>query len=157
MRFRQATPDDLEEMLGLIARCDADVTDWVVSDTQAEEDRQLLGRRVRDGSIWTEVAVDGDAIVGLVNFWPRRTGVARLGYLFVDPARQGAGIGRELLERATAEMRSRGFERSDLITQEPNTHARRFYERAGWRETGERVRHKGFDCLMVAYEIALHP
>src|SRR5262245_35924024 len=45
--------------------------------------------------IWGVLAVDGEKIVGC-NFLSERNLVAGVGPICIDPARQGAGIGRKL-------------------------------------------------------------
>jgi GNAT superfamily N-acetyltransferase len=55
--------------------------------------------------------------------------------LFVDPAAEGLGIGRELLARMVEQAQSRGLERLSLST-EPNSRAATFYRRQGWVEAG---------------------
>lgn len=52
-----------------------------------------------------------------------------LDMLFIDPARQGRGAGRRLL----AECERRGIRSLECFRD--NLAARRFYERAGWRQT----------------------
>ena len=50
----------------------------------------------------------------------------------VDPARQGRGIGRALIDAAIAEARARGARRLTLRVFSPNERARRLYESAGF-------------------------
>jgi len=50
----------------------------------------------------------------------------------VDPARQGRGIGRALIDAAVAEARRRGARRLTLRVFSPNERARRLYESAGF-------------------------
>jgi len=50
----------------------------------------------------------------------------------VDPARQGQGIGRALMEAAIAEARRRGARRLTLRVFSPNERARRLYESVGF-------------------------
>ena len=72
-----------------------------------EEDGRVLGfsaADTRDGTIWA---------------------------LFVDPAHEGRGIGRNLLARACAVLRVAGHRTATLGT-EPGSRADRFYRRAGW-------------------------
>ena len=52
--------------------------------------------------------------------------------LFVDPAHEGQGHGRRLHDALVAWLFSRGLDRLWLTT-DPDTRARRFYERAGWQ------------------------
>ena len=55
--------------------------------------------------------------------------------LFVEPAQEGRGIGRALLDRACAVLLERGHLEANLTTG-ANTRAERFYRRDGWREAG---------------------
>jgi ribosomal protein S18 acetylase RimI-like enzyme len=52
--------------------------------------------------------------------------------LTVDPSRRRSGIGRALIEAATAEARARGMRRLTLRVLGPNKPARRLYESAGF-------------------------
>jgi GNAT superfamily N-acetyltransferase len=56
--------------------------------------------------------------------------------IHLDPAEQGRGVGRALMVHALTSMRSRGWRRAVLWVLRDNIHARRFYERGGWRPTG---------------------
>lgn len=58
--------------------------------------------------------------------------------LFVEPAAEGRGIGRRLLQRALADLRAAGWPRARLST-EPGSRAERFYREDGWREAGRAV------------------
>lgn len=55
--------------------------------------------------------------------------------LFVDPAHEGKGYGRDLHDTAVTWLFERGHDRIWLTTS-PGTRAQRFYELAGWRDTG---------------------
>jgi GNAT superfamily N-acetyltransferase len=56
--------------------------------------------------------------------------------LFIRPAWQGRGIATRLLGLAVAEAERRGFTSMRLWTPQGATRARRFYEREGWKTTG---------------------
>ena len=60
---------------------------------------------------------------------PTRTGEVYAIYL--EPAWFGRGIGRPLMERALAHLRSAGFDRCAVWVFAENARARRFYEAAG--------------------------
>lgn len=64
-------------------------------------------------------------------------GEARLRWFIVDPARQGAGIGRRLMEEAMAFCRDRAFRRVWLDTFAGLDAARRLYEAHGFHLTQE--------------------
>lgn len=56
--------------------------------------------------------------------------------IHLDPAEQGQGVGRLLMTDALATLRRRGWRQAGLWVYEQNAHARRFYERGGWRLDG---------------------
>lgn len=58
--------------------------------------------------------------------------VLTVGGLAVDPAAQGRGIGRALLDAAVAEARARGARKLTLRVLGPNVRARSLYERCGF-------------------------
>jgi GNAT superfamily N-acetyltransferase len=113
----------------------------------------------KSGALVAEV--DG-RIVGFASFGPsrdedvpERTG--EVPAIYVEPSVMGKGVGRELLEEATAELRLGGFTRATLWVLEVNTPARRFYEKAGWAWDGTVGTHM-FDCAnepVVRYAIDL--
>lgn len=86
-----------------------------------EEDGRILGfsaADTRDGTIWA---------------------------LFMDPAHERRGIGRQLFEKACDVLREAGHRTATLTTQ-PGSRADRFYQAAGWKvigtsERGERIFH----------------
>ncbi len=53
--------------------------------------------------------------------------------LWVDPAFQGAGVGPQLLRAQVEAIAADGYRTASLECLEANVHARRFYEREGWR------------------------
>jgi GNAT superfamily N-acetyltransferase len=57
--------------------------------------------------------------------------------LYVVPGHWSSGVGSTLLDYGLARMRERGATRAKLWTLEENASGRRFYERRGWRLTGE--------------------
>jgi GNAT superfamily N-acetyltransferase len=64
--------------------------------------------------------------------------IAELVALYLAPKHFGAGIGKPLLDRAVAGMRSQGFLQATLWVLEENARAIRFYRREGWRPDGSR-------------------
>jgi ribosomal protein S18 acetylase RimI-like enzyme len=53
--------------------------------------------------------------------------------LWVDPPFQGRGIGPQLLRAQIEAIAADGYRTASLECLEANVHARRFYEREGWR------------------------
>ena len=56
--------------------------------------------------------------------------------LAVDPARQGRGVGRALIDAALDEARTRGARKVSLRVLAPNARARRLYEACGFSVEG---------------------
>lgn len=74
-----------------------------------------------------------------------RAGQERIGeitHVMVDPALQGRGVGRLLVEDAVSEARAHGLDSLVLVTP-PGSEARSFYGRLGWTEDGEVVSGSG--------------
>lgn len=87
------------------------------------------------------VAERNDALVGFVSIGPAQvaTEEADAGELFaiyVDPARQGTGVGRALMARAEAAMIDAGVDLAILWVMEGNERAQRFYHEHGWLPDG---------------------
>ncbi|HXI81667.1 MAG TPA: GNAT family N-acetyltransferase [Verrucomicrobiae bacterium] len=68
--------------------------------------------------------------------------------IYVDPPAQGHGLGRALLEAATLDLQTAGFEPLILWVLSANTPGRRFYEACGWQTDGT-VRAIDFDGTSV--------
>jgi len=70
---------------------------------------------------------------------PKGVATARLTLLAVDPTIQARGVGRALLADTTCSLEMAGFVEATLSVLEQNGAARKIYEDAGWRLTGEGV------------------
>jgi GNAT superfamily N-acetyltransferase len=104
--------------------------------------RENLGRP----DTWCAVAESGETAAGHVAFIPARTreqphepvpGLAYLWMLFVREPWWGTGLAADLLRHAIAEAAARGYEAMRLETPSGHARARAFYEREGWRRSGE--------------------
>jgi GNAT superfamily N-acetyltransferase len=89
-------------------------------------------------------------IVGFASYGPSRdddapASTGEVPAIYVEPSAMRTGVGRALLEAATAELRSAGSTVATLWVLEANDPARRFYEKAGWRWDGAVSQHD-FDC-----------
>lgn len=94
-----------------------------------------------DGSVVNLVAEQDGEVVGWAAHGPyregeRRTHDAELYALYVAPGHAGTGIGRTLLAEAIRRTVAGGHRRVYLWVLKENTHARRFYERAGFHADG---------------------
>jgi GNAT superfamily N-acetyltransferase len=158
LTFREGRPGDLEAILGLIARADAQSGDWApggMPHAPAEDhDRRRLTERLAAAGQHNEVAEADGEVVGFLNAHGREDHW-HLSYLFVDPAHQGRGVGARLLEHAQADAARRGHSRMTLHTPRLNARARRFYERAGWSATGATIFHEEIGLEMAEYALIL--
>jgi ribosomal protein S18 acetylase RimI-like enzyme len=79
-------------------------------------------------------------LVGYVSEGPARgddkAGVGEVWAIYVDPAAQGRGAGRALLDAAVRGLAARGYDEAILWVFEANAPARAFYERLGWTPDG---------------------
>ena len=141
MRFRQATPDDVDAIVRIVNaayRGTEGVKGWTTEEHLVEGMRivapELLAMMSAPGSRF-ELAIEGEAIVGSVHL--RREGSScHLGMLSVDPARQAAGLGRALLARGETIAREWGCERMRISVLDVRKELLAYYERRGYRATG---------------------
>ena len=94
--------------------------------------RDQAGRR----SLVLEEEMIGVACVG-PSRWPDYPDYGEIVSLYLLPAYTGRGYGRALLAAAVEALADRGYGDALLWVLEENRRARRFYERAGFRFSGE--------------------
>lgn len=111
-------------------------------DTLSSEERAAryrFGGSAPDAPL-TLVALAGEELVGFATVGPSRDedlpGAGEIHAMYVDPAHWGGGVGRRLLERARAELVSRGHDEGVLWVLEGNGRGERFYAADGWRADG---------------------
>ena len=96
-------------------------------------DMEELAAIVADKDQWLTLAFDGDDLIGCVNVANRGDGLGYLGMLTVDPQRQAAGLGRQLIAeaetRAVQDFGAKVMEMT-VIAQRPELIA--YYERRGY-------------------------
>src|SRR6266550_7478337 len=81
----------------------------------------------------SRVAEDGTAIVGvaLCGHDGRR---GHIYHLAVDPAYQGCGLGKRLLDECLNGLRRAGLKRVIIMVADDNPRGRKFWKRCGWEE-----------------------
>ena len=101
--------------------------------------RDRLGDDATSGPT-TLVAIDDGRLVGVVVVGPDlvRPDRGHLARFYVVPDRWGQGIGHRLYVAALGWLRRGGYREATLWVLERNDRARAWYERLGWRATGER-------------------
>jgi len=118
-----------------------------------------LSEALAHPDVWCVLALDADLVIGHVALSlfsiedpePPPAGTVNLWQLFVKPAWHGQGVATLLIDAAVAEARRRGFTRMRLWTPQGAGRARRFYEREGWRPTGNVHKDSPFGLPTVEY------
>ncbi|HEY4585930.1 MAG TPA: GNAT family N-acetyltransferase [Brevundimonas sp.] len=142
--FRPATPDDVPALRALIEsayRGDSAKVGWT-------HEADLLGGQRTDEAELRDILADASRIIllaevdgaltGCVQVADQGRGLAYLGLLTVDPARQPGGLGRRLIDAAEAEAAARfAATRMEMTVIRQRAELIAWYERRGYRLTGE--------------------
>jgi len=138
VRIRRVAPADIPALARIAAAAYRDAFAAIIG-PRALSGRgpRFFARRFRRDRRRMRLASAGGRPVGF-SLTTRR----HLDMLFVDPERQGRGAGRRLL----AECERRGVRSLECFRD--NLAARRFYERAGWRQT------RAYDRVFIGAEYA---
>jgi ribosomal protein S18 acetylase RimI-like enzyme len=144
MMVRQATAADLPALVPLFDR----YRQFYGQPADPPRAHAFLVERLLRGDSVVFLALDGAQVVGFTQLYPsfssvRTARLTILNDLYVDPTARRVGVGRALVEVATAHARELGAAGLILSTAVTNTPAQTLYERLGW------VRQSGF------YEYAL--
>lgn len=124
-----------------------------VDDLQVEWERWLRSEGCR---VFVADGLEGPIASVACGPDPDEPAVGHMARLYVDPASWGAGIGRALHQACIAHLRAASFERATLWVLEHNSPARRWYERTGWRPTGEvRVVYEPSGIIDLRYRLVL--
>src|SRR5882762_1184610 len=102
--------------------------------------------RVLEGVVW--VLEEGAAVAGIVVLLPT-TNYLLLDNIAVSPARQGLGLGRQMLAFAEAEALRCGYREIRLYTHQTMLENQRLYASIGYEETGCRTE-AGYDRVAQA-------
>ena len=133
MRLRTATPADAPRLTGLVEAAYARYVERLGRPPRpmTEDNEEVVEQRA------VTVAERDGSIIGLIVL-----GTDEEGFLVenvaVDPAEQGTGVGRLLLEHAEEEARRAGFASVHLYTPEQMTENLDLYERIGYEEFARR-------------------
>jgi ribosomal protein S18 acetylase RimI-like enzyme len=154
LTVRRATPEDANEIVRINidgwrqAYAGIMPDDVLASMDVTDRTERYRARMSRPGPFENLVVVNGDRIIGYVAVGPYRLGqhdgllsrrIGEVVAIYVDPPRWGTGAGRVLMDAALRRLTERGFESVRLWVLADNSHARRFYERAGFTPDGTRA------------------
>jgi ribosomal protein S18 acetylase RimI-like enzyme len=97
------------------------------------DDREGVAQFLARNPGLSRVASDGSAIVGvaLCGHDGRR---GHIYHLAVDPAYQGRGLGKRLLDESLADLRRIGIKRVIIMVADDNSSGREFWKRSGYEE-----------------------
>jgi ribosomal protein S18 acetylase RimI-like enzyme len=102
-------------------------------DVAEGDDRETIRRFLKQNAGLSRVAIDGSIIVGAVLCGHD----GRRGYIYhlaVDPAHQGRGLGKRLIDECLAGLKHVGLERANILVAKDNPRGREFWRRCGWED-----------------------
>ena len=160
MEFRPATIGDLDALVSLYGAATQDMREKGIDQwDEYYPDREILTEDAESGDM-TLGLLDGElACAYVVNreyepeyelgAWEHTGGdFCVLHRLCVNPEMQGRGLARQAMARMEKNALERGFDSVRLDVFSQNLHARRLYEKLGYRRTGEVRFRKGIFYLM---------
>jgi ribosomal protein S18 acetylase RimI-like enzyme len=97
------------------------------------DDRESVGQFLERNPGLSRVGTDGSAVVGvaLCGHDGRR---GHIYHLAVDPAYQGRGLGKRLLNESLEDLRRAGVKRVIIMVADDNPRGREFWKRFGYEE-----------------------
>jgi len=100
------------------------------------DDRETIRRFLQQNRGLSRVAMRGPTMVGAVLCGHD----GRRGYIYhlaVDPADQGRGFARRLIDECLAGLKRAGLERVNILVAKDNSRGRDFWRRCGWEDLDE--------------------
>jgi ribosomal protein S18 acetylase RimI-like enzyme len=97
------------------------------------DDREGVAQFLVRNPALSRVATDGSAIIAVALCGHD----GRRGYIYhlaVDPAYQGRGLGKRLLDECLKGLRRAGLKRALILVANDNSRGRKFWKRCGWEE-----------------------
>lgn len=104
---------------------------------------RLTGQAIAEQAATGEIWGIGAPLSGVV-FLTRKPGCLYLGKLAVDPAKQGQGLGKVLIQTAMVRAKAAGIDTVGLQTRVELIENRRFFENNGFTVVGETA-HPGYN------------
>lgn len=137
-QFRRATPLDLPALGDLLASLFALEPDFPIDGAAQRRGLQLLLDHPERAAVFV-VEAAGRA-VGMISVQTTLSSAegaeaALVEDLIVDAAHRGRGLGRGLLDQASAWCSARGIRRMQLLADADNANALAFYDHQGWIPT----------------------
>lgn len=149
LHFRSATPSDRPRLVALINS--AFSIESFLDGTRTDDER-LAAMMEKAGIL---IAEDASGCLLASVYIERRGNRGYLGMLAVDPARQGSGLGRRIVEAAEDRFRQQGCEAVDISVLNLRPELLPIYRRFGYVETGTEEFHPsrplkpGLECHCI--------
>ena len=135
--IRPALISDAEEIQACLRTAFAHFLDSYTREAFLDTVPTVENVRGRFHSMSLFVAEDGERkVIGTVAWYLKSAEEGYLRGMAVLPAWQGKGVAQQLLQAAEAHIRSHGCSRVGLDTTDPLERAIHFYEKQGYRRTG---------------------
>jgi len=97
------------------------------------DDREGIAQFLARNSGLSRVALDGSTIVG-VALCGHDGHRGHIYHLAIDPAYQGSGLGKRLLDECLHGLRKTGVKRVIIMVADDNQRGTKFWERVGWEK-----------------------
>ena len=97
------------------------------------DDREGIAQFLARNSGLSRVALDGSTIVG-VALCGHDGHRGHIYHLAIDPAYQGSGLGKRLLDECLHGLRKTGVKRVVIMVADDNQRGTKFWERVGWEK-----------------------
>ena len=97
------------------------------------DDREGIAQFLARNSGLSRVALDGSTIVGVV-LCGHDGHRGHIYHLAIDPAYQGRGFGKRLLDECLDGLRKTGVKRVIIMVADDNQRGTKFWERVGWEK-----------------------
>jgi len=143
IRFRQAVAADAPAVAALVNsayRGESSKRGWT---TEADllgglrADEPMLLEMMGEPGSRVDLAFEGSALIGCVNLKREAERTCYLGMLTVDPARQAAGLGKQIMARSEELARDWGCARMRMTVIDRRAELIAYYERRGYARTGK--------------------
>jgi GNAT superfamily N-acetyltransferase len=154
VNVRRLVADDLDALTELSHVCDETYLDWAPRGWTPPITPRGWADRYLQEDAYALVAYEGAELIATAAFRSEAPGLAHVGMVLVHPSRWRRGIAGSMMDRAEAEMLTRGYEREQLWTPE-GAPAEAFYRARGWTLDGRREWHPWAGLQMIGYSRAL--
>ena len=140
MNIRTATAEDVDLLMSLVERLEAELPALPYAEDPAEFERRKVERMVSDG-VALIAEEDGNAVgYALARYGDHGPTTVYVSDLWVDSSARGQGIARELIRRVSEAAAAHGSTHVVLDVDSKNTAAIAFYERLGFEEGAKILR-----------------